>query len=102
MDDKPCRGLRRDAARNRERVLKAARELFVIQGLEATLNDVAKHANVGVGTVYRRFPTKEDLVEAIRSDQKLPRPTRRGDRVALDKVIDAAPSPYRPMFTVLR
>jgi AcrR family transcriptional regulator len=68
VEDKPCRGLRRDAARNRERVLKAARELFAIQGLEATLNDVAKHANVGVGTVYRRFPTKEDLVEAIFED----------------------------------
>lgn len=65
MIDKPCRGLRKDAERNRQRVLDAARELFAVRGLEATLNDVAHHANVGVGTVYRRFATKEELVEAI-------------------------------------
>lgn len=57
--------LRKDAERNRQRVLDAARELFAEKGLEATLNDVARHANVGVGTVYRRFATKEELVEAI-------------------------------------
>ncbi|MED5815144.1 helix-turn-helix domain-containing protein [Mycolicibacterium sp. 050232] len=57
--------LRRDAERNRQRVLTAARELFAEKGLEATLNDVARHANVGVGTVYRRFATKEELIEAI-------------------------------------
>ncbi|MBP3084814.1 TetR/AcrR family transcriptional regulator [Mycolicibacterium fortuitum] len=57
--------LRRDAERNRQRVLTAARELFAVKGLEATLNDVARHANVGVGTVYRRFATKEELIEAI-------------------------------------
>jgi AcrR family transcriptional regulator len=68
VGDNSCRGLRRDAARNRERVLYAARELFAARGLDANLNDVAKHANVGVGTVYRRFPTKEDLVEAIFED----------------------------------
>ena len=60
--------LRKDAARNRERVLTAARELFAAKGLEATLNDVARHANVGVGTVYRRFATKEALLEAIFED----------------------------------
>lgn len=63
--DNPCRGLRKDAERNRQRVLTAARELFAIKGMEATLNDVAHHAGVGVGTVYRRFATKEALVEAI-------------------------------------
>lgn len=66
--DKPCRGLRKDAERNRQRVLDAARELFAVKGMEATLNDVAHHANVGVGTVYRRFATKEDLVDAIFED----------------------------------
>jgi AcrR family transcriptional regulator len=65
MIDKPCRGLRKDAERNRQRVLDAARELFAVKGMEATLNDVAQHANVGVGTVYRRFATKEELVDAI-------------------------------------
>ena len=62
------RALRRDAARNRQRVLTAARELFAARGLEATLNDVAHHANVGVGTVYRRFATKDELLEAIFED----------------------------------
>nr|WP_313776312.1 TetR/AcrR family transcriptional regulator [Mycobacterium sp.] len=63
--DKPCRVLRKDAERNRQRVLTAARELFAVKGMEATLNDVAHHAGVGVGTVYRRFATKGELVEAI-------------------------------------
>jgi AcrR family transcriptional regulator len=67
-DDEPGRALRRDAERNRQRVLVAARELFAARGLEATLNDVAHHANVGVGTVYRRFATKEALLEAIFED----------------------------------
>ena len=49
--DEPRRALRRDAERNRQRVLDAARDLFAQRGLEATLNDVAHHANVGVGTV---------------------------------------------------
>jgi AcrR family transcriptional regulator len=65
MIDKPCRGLRKDAERNRQRVLTAARELFAIKGMEATLNDVAHYAEVGVGTVYRRFATKDELVDAI-------------------------------------
>ena len=68
MIDKPCRGLRKDAERNRQRVLDAARELFAERGVEATLNDVAHHAGVGVGTVYRRFATKEELLDAIFSD----------------------------------
>ncbi|WP_292988589.1 TetR/AcrR family transcriptional regulator [Mycobacterium sp.] len=68
MSEQPCRALRKDAERNRHRVLEAARELFAVKGLEATLNDVAHYANVGVGTVYRRFATKEELVEAIFED----------------------------------
>ncbi|OPX05819.1 TetR/AcrR family transcriptional regulator [Mycobacterium sp. AT1] len=64
----PRRPLRKDAERNRRRVLDGARALFAARGLEATLNDVAHHANVGVGTVYRRFATKEELLEAIFED----------------------------------
>ncbi|WP_244876242.1 TetR/AcrR family transcriptional regulator [Winogradskya consettensis] len=60
-----CRPLRRDAERNRLRVLEAAREVFAERGLAATLDDVAHHAGVGVGTVYRRFPTKEALVHEV-------------------------------------
>lgn len=62
------RPLRRDALRNRERVLEAARDLFATKGLEPSLNDVAHHAGVGVGTVYRRFASKEELLEAIFED----------------------------------
>ena len=59
------RPLRADARRNRERVLTAAREVFAEQGREAQMDDVARRAAVGVGTVYRHFPTKEALVDAI-------------------------------------
>lgn len=61
----PPRPLRRDAERNRQRILEAAMEVFNERGLEVTLDDVARHAGVGVGTVYRRFPSKEDLIEAL-------------------------------------
>jgi AcrR family transcriptional regulator len=59
------RPLRRDAERNRQRILEAAAEVFTTRGLQATLDDVARQAGVGVGTVYRRFPDKEALVEAL-------------------------------------
>ena len=62
------RPLRADARRNRERVLKAAREVFSDQGREAQMDDVARRAAVGVGTVYRHFPTKEALLEALAVD----------------------------------
>jgi AcrR family transcriptional regulator len=61
----PNKPLRRDAERNRQRILDAARELFAEQGLGVTLNDVAHHAGVGVGTVYRRFPDKTQLIEEL-------------------------------------
>jgi AcrR family transcriptional regulator len=57
--------LRRDARENRRRTLAAAREVFARRGLQATLNDVAHHAGLGVGTVYRRFPNKETLAEVV-------------------------------------
>src|SRR3954454_12952742 len=62
------RPLRADARRNRERVLSAAREVFGEQGREAQMDDVARRAAVGVGTVYRHFPTKEALLEALAVD----------------------------------
>ncbi len=57
--------LRADARRNRERVLNAARAVFAAQGHEAQMDDVARQAEVGVGTVYRHFPTKEALISAL-------------------------------------
>lgn len=59
------RPLRADARRNRERVLAAARETFADDGLDAQMDDIARRAGVGVGTVYRHFPTKEALLEAV-------------------------------------
>jgi AcrR family transcriptional regulator len=59
------RPLRADARRNRERIVKAARAVFADQGIEAQIDDVAKRAKVGVGTVYRHFPTKEAIVDAL-------------------------------------
>jgi AcrR family transcriptional regulator len=58
----PGRPLRRDAARNRERILVAAQEVFREQGLNAPIEEVAKRAGVGVGTLYRRFPTRPELI----------------------------------------
>jgi AcrR family transcriptional regulator len=57
--------LRKDAERNRVRILAAAGELFAARGLGVTLDDIARHAGVGVGTVYRRFPDKELLIDAL-------------------------------------
>jgi AcrR family transcriptional regulator len=59
------RALRADARRNREAVIAAAKKLFADQGLDAQMPDVAKAAKVGVGTVYRHFPTKDDLIAAL-------------------------------------
>ena len=56
--------LRKDAARNREKVLAAAVELFAERGTEGSLEEVAKRAGVGIGTLYRHFPTRDALVEA--------------------------------------
>lgn len=59
------RPLRADARRNRERVLEGARAVFAEHGRDAQMDDVARMAGVGVGTVYRHFPTKEALVAAL-------------------------------------
>src|SRR5215211_3583244 len=63
------RGLRADAERNRERVLRAAREVFAEQGLDASTNEIARRAGVGVATLFRRFPTRDELVGAAFADK---------------------------------
>jgi AcrR family transcriptional regulator len=59
------RPLRSDARRNRERVIAAARAVFAERGSEASMEEIARAADVGVGTLYRHFPRRIDLVEAV-------------------------------------
>lgn len=58
------RPLRQDAARNRERLVLAAREVFGRKGLEAPLEEIAREAGVAIGTLYNRFPTRDELIDA--------------------------------------
>jgi AcrR family transcriptional regulator len=90
--DKP---MRRDAARNRTRILTAAGELFARRGLGVTLNDIAHHAGVGVGTVYRHFPDKAELVETLFHE-------RVEEMVAIGEAGLADPDPWNGLVTVLR
>jgi len=61
----PARPRRADAERNRLRIIQAAAEVFAKRGLDAGLDEIARHAGVGTGTVYRRFPDKSLLIEAL-------------------------------------
>ena len=63
------RPLRADAARNRARVLEVAYETFAAEGLAVPIDEIARRAGVGAGTVYRHFPTKEALFEAVIEDR---------------------------------
>jgi AcrR family transcriptional regulator len=65
-DSQPVpRKSRTDAQRNRERILDVAKEAFTRFGAEASLDDIAKQAGVGAGTLYRHFPTRDALIEAV-------------------------------------
>ena len=66
--ESPERRLRADARRNAARVLEAAREVFAELGSEASLEEIARRAGVGIGTLYRHFPTRDALVEAVFRD----------------------------------
>ncbi len=91
----PERPLRADAARNRARVLEAALEAFAAEGLSVPIDEIARRAGVGAGTVYRHFPAKEDLVGAVIADQ-------------MQRIIDGgyalleAGKPGEALFTFLR
>src|SRR6266566_6643331 len=56
---------RTDAQRNRERILEVAKEAFTRSGASTSLDDIAKQAGVGAGTLYRHFPTRDELLEAV-------------------------------------
>jgi AcrR family transcriptional regulator len=80
-EDRP---LRKDAARNRQRILAAAREVFAERGLEVTLDDIAHHAGLGVGTVYRRFSDKEQLIDALFDERVDAIASRAEEALAID------------------
>lgn len=63
--DKPSRARRADAVLNHDRLVQAAREVFAERGLTATLQDIAEHAGVGVGTIYRNFDSKHQIIETL-------------------------------------
>lgn len=65
IEDSTHRPLRADAERNRRRILAAAREVFASRGLDASLDEIAAHAGVGVGTIYRRFADKDALIDGL-------------------------------------
>ncbi|MDX3241462.1 helix-turn-helix domain-containing protein [Streptomyces sp. ME18-1-4] len=68
-DDPAAQPLRSDAERNRGRIITAARTVFARDGLNASMASVAREAGVGIATMFRRFPTKEELVAAVFADR---------------------------------
>lgn len=93
MTEEPV-GLRADARRNRARVLAAAQEAFAAEGIAVPLDEIARRAGVGAGTVYRHFPTKEALFETI----VLGRVRELGERI---REWAAAPDPGPAFFAML-
>jgi AcrR family transcriptional regulator len=86
--------LRRDAEENRERLLAAAREVFAESGFEATMDEVAARAGVGVGTAYRRFANKAELIAALTEDRT----------AEMARIVDRAlaePDPWQGLVTYL-
>jgi AcrR family transcriptional regulator len=91
----PVRPQRADAARNRARVLEVAYETFAAEGLGVPIDEIARRAGVGAGTVYRHFPTKEDLFRAVIED--------RISRIVDDgRAVLASGDPGEALFTFLR
>lgn len=91
----PDRPLRADAARNRARVLEVAYDTFAAEGLAVPIDEIARRAGVGAGTVYRHFPTKEDLFRAVVVD--------RIQRIVDDgRALLAGADPGQGLFTFLR
>src|SRR4051812_865828 len=90
----PERPLRADAERNRTRLLDAARELFAERGLDVTMDEIAHHAGVGVGTAYRRFGSRDELIGALFE-------ARMGEYVALAEDALAEPDAWAALARFL-
>ena len=91
----PEKPLRADAARNRARVLEVAHDTFAAEGLSVPIDEIARRAGVGAGTVYRHFPTKEELFRAVIED--------RIDRIVDDgRALLTSAGPGDALFTFLR
>lgn len=89
------RPLRADAARNRARVLEVAYDTFATEGLAVPIDEIARRAGVGAGTVYRHFPTKDDLYRAVVED--------RIQRIVNDgRALLSGGDPGEALFTFLR
>ena len=85
--------MRADAARNRERVIETARSVFAERGVDAPLDDIARLAGVGAGTLYRHFPNRDALIEAVLEPWDLaapPAPGRSSARETLMTVLSSA------------
>lgn len=96
--DTEDRPLRADALRNRARLLEVADEAFTANGIDASLDDVARRAGVGIGTLYRHFPTREDLVEALIRSQTQRLLDRAGELLEADDPFDALRTWFREML----
>lgn len=96
MPRKPVapRVLRADAQRNRERVLEVAQAVFATEGLDVPIDDIARRAGLGVGTLYRHFPTKQALFAAI----VLERMSRLADQAT---ALADDPDPGRAFFALV-
>src|SRR6478672_13523501 len=90
----PDRSLRADAERNRQRLIDAAAELFGERGLDVGVAEIAQRAGVGRGTLFRNFPTKEDLIAAIVVDAM-------SEAATLGRELLAAPGAGQALFTFL-
>lgn len=81
--------VRKDAARNRDRLISAARTVFAERGIDATLDDIAREAGVGTGTAYRHFPNKKVIAAEILADATQQIATDAEDALSIDDPWDA-------------
>jgi AcrR family transcriptional regulator len=90
-----CRPLRADARRNRQRIIEAAAKQIAARGLDVQMEDIARAAGVGVGTIYRNFPTKQALVDALWEE-------KRSRVIAVAQRAAANPQPWEAVQQLFR